>query len=525
MSNRFYTFLNSFIPGSVAKSSEVNSQLQQLEVGFDNTELEVNTAIKFPASESATNTRMTEVAASRANKLLQFNASGTPEASSTLRASLNAGGFVVTNVGSPVAATDAVTLGYLGTYSLSLSGVPSPAGSIGAMVSTDGAAASWVAQGTNSGFLLPTFPNGTSAAWNDYSGHFLTMNRGAPTWAPNGINLIFDPNGYRGSQFWTTGLDSTYNQKGYYWKNIGALAAATFDHTPTSDGFITCSPAINLTFSGRMLANTSAGTITILFEHYDSGYALISSSTPTTITPATSVTSFNCTTATPAGTAYVKPVVRFVGVTANAGAIEYRNPKVERGLSVSPFTDDFTLGWIVSYRETYYDGYNYANPRYVLGNGSAVTATQDFRSTTGTQDYDVRIRSTGGTNGTAGKGTLTLTAAKVVSVGPIGYSGEYDAGNVGAALTVSWANGSRQKCTLNAATPTITINTPPVVGHYQLKLIQDPAIARVVSWAGFAAGDCQGGSLPVITTTLSGVTFLFLYYDGTNLWVSSSDWS
>lgn len=527
MSNRFFNFVNTFIAGSVAKSADVNALATDIQAGFATAELELNTAIKLPASESATNVRIAEVAANRHGYVVGFDASGTAGAYNKWYIDWDANSHKITNLANPTASGDAVNLGYLNAYSASLAGIAAPGGSIGALQSTDGIAISWGNQGANSGYLLPTFPNGAVAASDDYSGSFLVMSNALPVWTQQGINLIFDPNGYRGTQFWTTSLDSTYNQKGYYWKNASPLVAATFDHTPNSDGFILCSPGINLSYSFRILTSgTTAGTIEALIEYYDAGYVLLSSSTPISIAMNTAIKYYHCSGATPAATAYVKPVLRFTGVSAPASAVEYRNPKLERGAVVTPFTDDFTLGWVVSYRETYYDGYNYANPRYVLGNTSAVSATQDFRSTTGSQAYDTRLQSTGGTNGTPGKGLLTITSKQVRSQGPIGYVSEYDAGNVGAGITIDFdANGARQKCVLDAAGPTITITAATQVGHYQLRVEQDPAVARVVTWAGIAAGYALGGALPVITTTLGGSTFIYLYWDGTRYWSSSANWS
>jgi hypothetical protein len=103
------------------------------------------------------------------------------------------------------------------------------------------------------------------------------------------------------------------------------------------------------------------------------------------------------------------------------------------------------------------------------------------------------------------------------------YNTEYDAGNSGSALTIDWANGARQKCTLNTATPALTINDPPGVGHWQLKLIQDGTGGRLPTWAGtnYSASRWIGATAaPTPNTAVSGETIADFYFDGTKLYQS-----
>jgi hypothetical protein len=171
-------------------------------------------------------------------------------------------------------------------------------------------------------------------------------------------------------------------------------------------------------------------------------------------------------------------------------------------------------------------GTSFTTPRVVIGDTSSTTASLDLRSAAGSQDYDVRIRSSGGTNGSAGLGALAITAKSVALSGIFGHTSEYNAGNTGAAITINFAtNGPYQRATLNAATPAITISTTGlVVGKYQLKVIQDAGGGRLPTWVGFVAGDCVGNAFPVMGAGANAVTFVNLYWDGTQFWVSSNAW-
>jgi len=323
MSNRFFTFVSRLIAGTTAKSTEVNAIIDYVENGFDAAELELNTAIKLPAAESATNQRLIPAAAARHGHFIGFDAAGALRTGASFVADWDAGGYRITNLPTAVAGTEPVTFAQMLTYATSLAGVPSITGQNGYLVT-----------------------NGTTVVWQS------------------------------------------------------------------------------------------------------------------TLVPIT---------------------------TTQMGA-------------------------------------GFASPKVILGDATATTACYDLRSTTGSQIYDARIKSTGGTNGTVGKGSLSVECASLAVTGPIGFASEYDAGNSGASKTISFLNGSRQKLTLNAATPAITVSAPPVVGHYQIKLVQNGTQAAVPTWVGFNAVDCVGNAFPVVTTATNGVTFIYLYYDGTQFWVTSSAW-
>ena len=517
MSNRFYTFVNQLIAGSVAKASEVNAELQGAEVGFLAVEGEMNTAIKFPAAESSTNQRITQNAAARAGKLLGFSAAGALSVTGAFEGHWSMGGFRLRNLVTATEADEPVTFAQLSSYSAGLTGLPTIVAQAGPLI-TDGAVVSWAGAA-----------RGIPAVTSNGGGEQLVYSSSLTKWLVPGANAAFDPNGVLGAAYWNTSLDRFSDINGPHWTSTAGLTTATFDHKPTATtGEIPCGAAKAVTISANVdTSGTSAGTITLVARYYDAGHSLLSEdATTTAVTMAAAAKNYVLKVTTPGSTAYVVGVLKFAGVTCTAYGIIVRNLKVEAGTESTPFNDFKTLALAYGAAEVTYWGSSFANPRVVVGNTSSSTASLDLRSTTGSQDYDVRLRSSGGTNGTPGLGALAITAKSVAISGILGHASEYNAGNSGAAITISYAtNGPYQRVTLSAATPAITIETTGlVVGKYQLKVIQDATGGRLPTWVGFVAADCVGNALPVMGAGVAAVTFVNMYWDGTQFWVSSNAW-
>lgn len=160
-----------------------------------------------------------------------------------------------------------------------------------------------------------------------------------------------------------------------------------------------------------------------------------------------------------------------------------------------------------------------AGARTNLGLGTAATsASTAFATSTQGTTADNALPKAGGTlTGAINAGNNNITAVKV-----LGRSAEYDAGNSGASKTIDFANGAQQKVTLTANT-TLTISTPPQVGYYQLRLIQDATGSRTVTWSGLTSTRWLGSAAaPAINTTANKETLVSIYYDGTNLTQSLS---
>ena len=513
MSNRFFTFHNQFISGSVAKSSEVNTQFQAIETAFDANALEMNRAIKMPAAESAVDQVLTPTAANRHGYLLGFDLTGAVAVSNKFLINWDMDSKRLRNLPLALASDEPVTLGQLGAWTGNLVGLPSIVAQNGLLV-TDGASVSWEARGST---LLPTAPTS--------DGLGVIYSSGAWRTSFPGQNLILDPSGAMGADSWATSLVRYVNEDGPHFGTAG-FTTQTFDHAVVASGVAPVSVGSALTFSAYIdAAGVSAGTVKMLIRFYDSGMSTVGDSTPLTITNGTASRRYGHTATAPAGTSYAKVVVQFAGATASSGGVKIKQPKLERGSYATQWSDDRSVAYPLEQRTQSYLGKGFTTPILTIGDATATTASVNFRSNSGSQAYDVRLRSSSGTNGTPGKGTLSVECGGLSVTGMIGYNEEYNAGNSGASKTIDFRNGSKQKLALTAATPAITISSSGLlVGTYQLKVIQDPSVARVPTWVGFAAGDCAGNVLPTVTTTLSGVCFIYLYWDGAAFFVTYSNW-
>jgi len=96
---------------------------------------------------------------------------------------------------------------------------------------------------------------------------------------------------------------------------------------------------------------------------------------------------------------------------------------------------------------------------------------------------------------------------------------EYNAGNSGSALTIDFAQGQKQRVTLTADA-TITLGSPPGVGHYQLRITQDATGGRELTIAGVT--DWLGSALqPPHNMEPNGRTILNAFWNG-SAWSEAS---
>lgn len=516
MSNRFYNFVNQLISGSVAKASEVNAELQGAEVGFLAVEEELNTAIKLPASESATNQRIVESPAQRAGTLLQFDADGDLKVSAQLQGDIDANDKRIRNVRTAEFNDEPVTLAQMSSYSAGLAGLPSLLGHTGCLV-TDGASVSWGDAGRN-----------VPSTLTNYGGEFLCSIGGESKWLHVRPNAVKDPNGLLGTGWWSTSLARFDDVGGQGWTNGSVLSGSTFEHKPVATaGYVVTGAGAAVAASVNVqTSGASAGTIEFVLRYYDAGYVLLSESTPVSISLASAQRQYAISVTTPASTAYTVPVIKFNTVSSSAYGIIVRNMKMEKANYASPFNDFKTLSLAYGASAQTFWGTGYANPIVTIGDGTSTLGCLDLRGTSGAQQYDARIQVQGGVNGTSGKGAITVYAQRTHFSGPQGALSEYDAGNSGSAITIDFsANGQFQKVTLNAATPAITLGTTGLpVGKYQLRVLQDATGSRAPTWVNLLAANCVGNAFPTIASTASGVTFVSLYWDGSQWWGAGNPW-
>lgn len=115
---------------------------------------------------------------------------------------------------------------------------------------------------------------------------------------------------------------------------------------------------------------------------------------------------------------------------------------------------------------------------------------------------------------------IDLASNDLVGVKSAMFSSEYNAGNSSTAITIDWNNGAFQKVTLTANC-TVTVNTPPGVGRWQLKFVQNGASAFTVTWAGTlysATGWINNTSAPTVNVASAGISVVTFFYDGAALY-------
>jgi hypothetical protein len=518
--NRFFAFLTSFVSGTLAKSSEVNARFGEVVGAFDDAQGEINCAIRAPATELATDMPRLPAAVDRANKILQFDVTGAPTASMTLPADMNANAKKITGLPVPSSNSEPVTLGYLTGYSAALAGLPPLAGMAGRVLTTDGLGVQW------------TVPSSPGVMTTD-DGAVITSFGSTPFWVLPGSNLILDPNGIWGTQYWfaaglggPTSLSAVVDDYGNIFRNAGVLAGSTFDHT-SSEFAIGAAQALVATVDVDS-SGVSAGALALAIRFYDAAHAFLSESATTPITLGVAFKRYSKAVATPVNTAFARLVVRATAINATAAGLRIRNPKAERGATPTPFSDDATRYELGRYKAQYTLGAGQVTVIHTLGDATTTSSSRDFRSAAGAQAYDARIKSTGGTNGTVGKGALDVEALVLRTTGPMGYASELDAGNGGAAITLNLQSAAYQKVTLNnAGACAITLDNtkqPLAIGRYRIKIVQDATGGRPnPTWAGITIS-WQGGFTPVVSAGANAVTFVDFYWDGTILFGSYSPW-
>lgn len=101
----------------------------------------------------------------------------------------------------------------------------------------------------------------------------------------------------------------------------------------------------------------------------------------------------------------------------------------------------------------------------------------------------------------------------------VSFEEEYDNGNLGATPTIAWANGQKQKGTLNAGATIAFDFTGVGVGHYQLRLIQNGTGGFAVTWGTATPGTTRWlaiASAPALNAAAGGETIVTIFWDGTN---------
>ena len=525
----YYTLPSNLVAGTTARAEDVNDRMTGVSAGFTAAEADVSKRLYFShASETLGDHTIALAPASRIGYLLQFDSSGKAVASNQLQGDIAANGKRITGLLDPVADSEPVSKGFLTTYSGAIAGVSAATGTDG-QVLTNVAGTSFIW----SGYTIPTVSgqtgkfltnNGSAVSWayplpsgSQDAGSFLVRNATTDSWTRGNWNMIINSSGELGVDYWsgTTGVTSVFGAygEGYYF----SLPTGSF--TMTTASFINAVAGSSYTLSfDYNTSGLTAGTLKVQFISYDSGGTPLSTQ-EVTLTNGLGWTNSSTTFVCPGSTAKVKVAINGVTITSTNHAI--RKIKLEGGSTATPYESMRSWeGAYLPYLSSITMGSTQTSVTHTLGGSSATSSSYNMRSSgSGAQAYDVQLSSSGGTAGTPGKGTLGVTAAKVVLSQIIGFSSENDLGNSGAAITANLGDAANQKITLTAST-TITVNVPSgITFRGTLKLVQNGTGGWTAAWAGtsitWAGGSGPSGSA---FTAPNAVTFVSFYYDGTTLW-------
>lgn len=152
-----------------------------------------------------------------------------------------------------------------------------------------------------------------------------------------------------------------------------------------------------------------------------------------------------------------------------------------------------------------------------LGLGSAATQPSSaFATAADGVVANAALPKAGGTM----TGAISMNNQDVTGVKVLGHNGEIVKTPSAGATSIDWTQGAYQVVTLNAATITITLGTPPAPGRYQLRIKQDASGGRAITWAGTPYSATRwGGSAaaPTINTNANGESVATFYWDGATL--------
>jgi hypothetical protein len=98
------------------------------------------------------------------------------------------------------------------------------------------------------------------------------------------------------------------------------------------------------------------------------------------------------------------------------------------------------------------------------------------------------------------------------------FDAEFDNGNSGAADTIDWGVGNKQKSTLTANC-TYTFTAPAGATNLMFRLVQGGSGSYTVTWP--ATVHWAGGTEPTLSTAVGAVDLIGMYWDGTNYHASA----
>lgn len=265
--------------------------------------------------------------------------------------------------------------------------------------------------------------------------------------------------------------------------------------SPHGTGVVNIDASTDLAFNGTAILSDSAGTMTL------SNVDALDATTESTIEAAID-TLANLTAASSLVT---------VGAL-NSGSITSGFGAIDNGASNITTTGDITGGGI------HVTGDTAAGDNAALG----YTATEGLILTGQGSTNDVTIKN----DADAAVINIPTGTTSVTFEGDVQFKteatfdAEVDNGNSGAADTIDWTAGNKQKSTLTDNCTFTFSPEPSGPCNLVLKLIQDATGSRTVTWP--ADVKWPGGTAPTLTTAASSVDIITFYYDGTDFYGNSS---
>jgi hypothetical protein len=152
-----------------------------------------------------------------------------------------------------------------------------------------------------------------------------------------------------------------------------------------------------------------------------------------------------------------------------------------------------------------------SHPHLTIHNnlGDAVTAIEN---TIGTTSGTAQIVNLSGIQTLTNKIIPTITGASSGTKFIKAY-GEYDNGNSGTAKEISWANGDRQKVTINGDACAFTFSNASAGQVLTLRVVEDGSGHTAHTWPTLK---WPGGTVGTPTLTASAINIYIFYFDGTN---------
>lgn len=198
----------------------------------------------------------------------------------------------------------------------------------------------WVKFGSGSGGGTPLQPATVTVLGGVKIGYNVNAAGDGTLTVAEAPNLLVNGSGELGTYGLTLGTNFAVSKdvvNGYVFTNTSSLSSVT---TSTFGAYTAATPSTNYSFTTNFISTAlTAGTISIGLAAYDSSQTLLSTFATQAITVGATGT-FSVTGATPASTAYVRPVVTVTGASCPASGFTWNRMKVAPGTRAYSYSQE-----------------------------------------------------------------------------------------------------------------------------------------------------------------------------------------